>query len=374
MIKYRLVILASSLVKSGPNNQNYYILKYLDRSRFEPYILTISPEPKNSMKYLFEELNIPIIQINSSRKYGVINIKNTLARILFEISPSIIHSFGVRANYFANKMPYENVISIRNYPPNDFPDKLGKIRGKMIARRYIQLIKRFKNRVACSYSIADEFMHEEGIALDVIANGVDINKYKPVTKLKKMNLRKSLGLPMDKYIFICAGDLIPRKNTDVVINGFNELGREDAYLVIAGAGGESCKLKLISSKNIMFAGSVTNISDYYSSVDCFISASVSEGLPNSVLEAMASNLPCILSKIPPHIEIIKNDDQGYGYTFNTGSASDLSKKMAAIINNSQEFNFNKSRDYIISHYNGQSMSIAYQTLYENVILRMIPKV
>ena len=48
---------------------------------------------------------------------------------------------------------------------------------------------------------------------------------------------------------------------------------------------------------------IGHVQEYLGASNYFISASLAEGLPNSVLEAMACGLPCILSNIPPHVEI-----------------------------------------------------------------------
>jgi glycosyltransferase involved in cell wall biosynthesis len=55
--------------------------------------------------------------------------------------------------------------------------------------------------------------------------------------------------------------------------------------------------------NISLKGKVIDVDEYLEAADCFVSASLSEGLPNSVIEALAWGLPIILSDIPEHREI-----------------------------------------------------------------------
>ena len=72
-------------------------------------------------------------------------------------------------------------------------------------------------------------------------------------------------------------------------------------------------------------GHISNIYDWLFMSDIFVSTSFSEGLPNSVLEAISCGLPTILSDIPPHKEI---KEMGYHLEFYpTGSPKVLAKKI-----------------------------------------------
>jgi glycosyltransferase involved in cell wall biosynthesis len=83
---------------------------------------------------------------------------------------------------------------------------------------------------------------------------------------------------------------------------------------------EECK-KIAQNANIVFLGKKTNIVEYLKVADYFISASSSEGLPNSVLEAYMTGLPCILSDIPQHREIFQQN--GQAVFFKTKNYNDL---------------------------------------------------
>jgi glycosyltransferase involved in cell wall biosynthesis len=57
---------------------------------------------------------------------------------------------------------------------------------------------------------------------------------------------------------------------------------------------------------IRFLGRVSNVQEYLQASDYFVSASLAEGLPNAVLEALACGLPCLLSDIAEHQEILQS--------------------------------------------------------------------
>src|SRR5699024_7455453 len=103
------------------------------------------------------------------------------------------------------------------------------------------------------------------------------------------------------------GSLIPRKNPVTLVKGFLESkANENSILLVIGDGPLKSNIynMVKDSKHIMLKGQIFNVSDFLKASDYFISVSLSEGLPNTVLEAMSTGLPVCLSNIPPHTEIL----------------------------------------------------------------------
>src|SRR5690606_8396576 len=106
----------------------------------------------------------------------------------------------------------------------------------------------------------------------------------------------SLLSEIPRPIFISVGSLIPRKNMKVLVEAFNVFSKASSgSLVILGGGPEMEKLRSVSCRSIFLQGNVDNVRDYLAGCDYFVSTSLAEGLPNTVLEALAMGLPAILS-------------------------------------------------------------------------------
>jgi glycosyltransferase involved in cell wall biosynthesis len=174
--------------------------------------------------------------------------------------------------------------------------KFGRFRGGLMARKHAAVQKRCTNLIACSKSIQKQ-LSSIGVSSFAIQNGVS---------MCVGSSRKALGERFEAPVFITVGSLIPRKNARLIIEAF-ELWKTETLspgsLVILGDGVERQELEALASHAIHFMGNVSNIADYLGSADYFVSASLSEGLPNTVLEALASGLPVIFSDIPSHLEI-----------------------------------------------------------------------
>jgi len=117
------------------------------------------------------------------------------------------------------------------------------------------------------------------------------------------------------------------------------------------------------NNNILFTGQRRDISNLLQLSDAFVSPSLSEGLPNTVLEAMASGLPVLLSEIPQHKEIFTGHD--YQYFFPPTDDVMLSKLMESMINKGPEST--SMLDIVHNNYSADIMAERYQEYYKNIL-------
>lgn len=151
----------------------------------------------------------------------------------------------------------------------------------------------------------------------VIRNGVDTEKFCP---RNKKELRKKFGLPTDKKIILFVGWLIPRKGVNYLINAIPDVVKEnkDVLFLILGEGPMRNELELlISELNIglfvRFVGSKKpeEVPYWLSASDILVLPSLAEGMPNVVLEAMASEVPVVATRVSGTPELVKDGVNGY---------------------------------------------------------------
>ena len=362
---YKILYCVSTLGNTGPTNQLLSLIQNLDRSIFEPYLITLSTEPEKSKWNEFEQAGVKLYSLNLSRINFFFKAKRDLINLITKIKPNIFHTQGIRADCLAAKLTNNipHVVTAHNHPYEDFPLKYKKIIGEIMAYLHIKAMKKSKT-IACSKSVMNNLL-THGVKSVSIQNGIDIDLFKPSPKDQINTLRRSLDLKENDEIFIAVGSL--RKNVITIINAFNRLTSEQNHqLIILGSGPEYEHFKSLThnNNNIDLMGNINNVSEYLQSSNCFISASFSEGLPYSVLEAMAINLNCILSDIPSHREIFEDSNTSENQFFDPNNIDQLVEVIQKqLVKSSKNYN----RQIIIDNFDEKIMSKKYQNYYIDLI-------
>ncbi len=186
---------------------------------------------------------------------------------------------------------------------------------------------------AVSPSVCKE-LEEIGINKEKIVyipNGVDIEVFKPLTS--KILARKEFGLLEDNKIILSIGRLTEMKQPSKLIEVFSIIEKEmkNINLVIAGKGELLNEIKKFTVqkklRKVNFLGFVDQEKkpNLYACSDIYIMTSKYEGQPLTLLEAISSGLPCIVSNIP-NLRIVKDAKCGLVVDF-----SDVEKASQEII-------------------------------------------
>jgi glycosyltransferase involved in cell wall biosynthesis len=362
MIKIFYVI--SSLRRCGPVSQLYNTVKFLDRSGFLPVIVTLSAEGECSMAGEFYDLGVRI-ETSGFSGPDIVSCLRRVNRLADDIGADIIHSHGVRPDIISSFVRGGvKIFTLRNYPYEDYAMKYGRVRGSFLAACHMRLLKRSANVVSVSRAVA-RLAGKHGLSTRVIHNGVDTEKFGPVSGPERVELKKKAGLPRDKKVFISAGSMIKRKDPQTAIEGFlkSRVG-EKAVLLMAGGGPllEQLKEKYSERKEIIFAGEVADVGRLFKASDYFISPALSEGLPNSALEAMSCGLPVFLSDIDQHKEISGEGGKA-GRIFMAGNPDDLSRVLDIYEDGEYALKREFCRKRVTEDYSARGMSAEYQELY-----------
>ncbi|MEK3749558.1 glycosyltransferase family 4 protein [Paenibacillus sp. FSL E2-8871] len=166
------------------------------------------------------------------------------------------------------------------------------------------------------YEAAKEFkLRNEQKVYYIPGVGIDTKAYKNI-HINREDLRKSTGLKSSDVVLISMGDLIKRKNYESSIKAIANCNNPNIHFLICGKGPELEKLKALSRKlnveqQIHFLGFRKNIKELLKISDIFLFTTYQEGLPRSMMEAMASGLPCIASKIRGNVDLIEDEIGGF---------------------------------------------------------------
>lgn len=173
--------------------------------------------------------------------------------------------------------------------------EMARTRGFPVLRR---LALRNPWFAAISADIEREW-RELGVPSDRIvrmASGVDADHFRPGPSAVETSLP-----PRPRVVF--TGRLHPQKNLDFLLRAWAGVARRStASLVLVGDGPDRGRLEALSAEldladRVAFTGAVTDPAEYLRAADVFALPSVAEGMSNSLLEAMATALPCVASDI-----------------------------------------------------------------------------
>jgi len=200
-----------------------------------------------------------------------------------------------------------------------------------------------------------------------IPNGLDLSKFNKTTNERRLELRNKMKLPAHKKIFISVGDIAEGKNPNLIFDAF-KTDDNNKLIIFLGSGPQLTQLRKLSqnSTNIKFMGKVNNVKDFLQASDYFISASLSEGMPNAVLEAMGTGLPVILSDIPSHREIYEKN-HNCGRLFKNNNLESLKKTILNIALGDYSKMSDASYKIVENYFSASRMSLGYKSFYESIL-------
>jgi len=201
----------------------------------------------------------------------------------------------------------------------------------------------FTNRIICrSAAIQAEFI-QMGVAPDklvVAAGGTDVGTYKKGVRLKNL-IRKTQNISPSRIVIGTACRLVPVKGLQILIESAKLLSnqRDDLLFLIIGEGPQHKELlelirHLELEEIVKMVGHRDDLADLLNVLDLFVLSSYSEGMSNSILEAMACELPVVVSDIPPNKEIFDAASKlgcEIGAMFNSGDHIQLSSQIKQLL-------------------------------------------
>lgn len=222
--------------------------------------------------------------------------------------------------------------------------------------------------------------------IKIVPNGVDTNRLSPVTSPDdKQKLRESLGLPKDEIIVLYVGSVQPRKGTDILLAAWQKVicSEIKARLCIIGPRFDlkssqwpnftATIEKLMAEPNmkhtVEFHGYRDNVADYLRAADAFVFPSENEGVPNAVLEAMACELPCVLTPFFKRSKQLGQPEQHFKLV--ERSPDSLAKGLLAVMENPEQSKHTmgrKARELMV-----ETMSMNHSVELHNELYRKLLK-
>ncbi|MDP3784464.1 MAG: glycosyltransferase family 4 protein [bacterium] len=168
------------------------------------------------------------------------------------------------------------------------------------------------------------------VLIEVVPNGVDLEKFSNPDIKKTLILSQKLGIKPNEKIIITVSRLVEKNAVDIIIRAMSFV-KTDARLLILGTGEEKSKLLNLvralnlESKVIFEENTYEDLPAYLKLGQIFVRPSRSEGLGTAFLEAMAAGLPIIATSVGGIKDFLKDGETGLA--IKVDDPEDLARKI-----------------------------------------------
>lgn len=326
--KIRILHCTSALTFGGELSILRRTIPLLDEVKFENLVCGIKSRDEDVGE--FADLGVPVHALGARSRINVFRGAFSLARLVKRVKADVIHTqiFGnEREAYLAGMLTGVPVLGSLS---TTFDPRLqaGGSRSLEMRIRATQALSSILARVSRSRFIAPNewvaesarrFLHIADMRISVVPWGVDeMNPWaKPTSSQARDALRSELGIVEAHPVLLTVGRLVRVKGHMDLLQSMRYLVDRlpSVKLLIAGDGELADDLavqvnRLGLSNHVKLLGRRDDIEDLLRLSDIFVFTSHYEGLPHSVLEAMAAAKPIVSFDIPPVAEILKPTNSG----------------------------------------------------------------
>lgn len=366
-----------SLDIGGSEKQLYLLLKYMDRRRFHPLVVSLS-EGGHWVKPI-EKLGVEVIPLKRHNSFEVKRLIS-LINIIKSRRPAIVHSYQPPANKYATLAAMlahadgKLIISRRGLASDPATNQY-------VMRGLDDLVYRSADAVVCNsrslhQDLKDRF--DGKVNTVVIPNGMEaFHAGTPCNG--DPSLKARAGFPANALVVGSVGRLVPFKNHPFFLQIAAEVIKRvpQAYFTIIGDGPMLETLQCTAAElhiedRVVFMGRRENIPELLPVLDLFLFTSIKdqsggEGFPNAVMEAMMCGLPCVVSSVGGTGELF--DDGEAGYMVDAEAKGEFVRKVVKLLRDKglREKMGKRGREIILGNYSAEVMGKRFEELYDHVL-------
>jgi len=243
-----------------------------------------------------------------------------LARIMRDFSPDIVHSrnWGTIEAMLAARI---SAVPVAIHSEHGY--EVNMLEGLPQRRRVFRRIAYAAAHVVFTVSEELRTFHARQAWLPtkrirVLPNGVDTSRF-ALCRAERERTRRQLGFADGSLIIGAVGRLVPIKDHMTLLRAAELLISRgmSVHVLLVGSGPELARLEEFAtasprlSGRVVFAGAVHDVAASLNAMDIFVLPSLSEGMSNTLMEAMASSLPVIATRVGGNPELVKEERSGW---------------------------------------------------------------
>ena len=366
----RVLHVIDSLHLGGAQEVILNIVAGANRSRFQHEVATM-----HGQGVYWDRLQQLCIPVHSLSPHKLIPFYvPRLAALLRRERFNILHCHLVATNIIAKPLgKWCGVPVVINHDHTNDPS-----RGE---HSWLLALETWANRasshvVAVSESCRDFLISREHIDpsdVSLIRNAIDLSRFSPLS-VDRDSSRRDFGIPLDVPLIVGVGRLNPQKNFSLFLEiaALVKRASPQARFLIAGTGSEETELRAKAASmgiadSVVFAGYVADARRVYAAANVLLMPSQFEGLPMTLLEAMAMRLPVVASRLDGMAEVI--EDGRDGFLVAPGNAAGFADRVVSLIHDPEQATSigSEARKKVEREFSSSRMVAEIEAVYERFL-------
>ncbi len=311
-VRGHVMFVTSGLERGGAERQLVIVANALAARGWKVTVLSYLPFSDESLRAEVDESGVCVVSLNARGGVGRLAGVARAVAVVRRARPDVLVGFmfhGMMTARVAGRLAGAPAVisAVRNEAHGRTRERVLGATGWMTDAVTVM-----------SDSLASHIA-ERGVAsasrLVVIPNAVDFERY--AAGGCREETRRALGVGDDEFLWLAAGRLAPAKDYAGLLRAFAALaGRRQARLLIAGDGPLRGELAgLVDERGlagrVRLLGLRDDLPELYRACDALVLSSAWEGMPNVVLEAMASGTPVVATAVGAVPEMVTDGETGY---------------------------------------------------------------
>ena len=353
-----------SLQPGGLENGVVNVANGLDPARFQSSVCCL--KRAGGFASRLDRESVPVFEMES-RGGNDLLLPLKLARLFRRTKVDIVHTRNAEAFFYGflgAKLAGVGAI-VHSEHGRTFHDRRIRFWTQRFFSRYTD------NIFALSAQLKRDLVTYVGIPghrIGVQYNGVDLKRFS-VSNANK--IRAQLGLATGNIIIGSVGRLVPVKNYQLLLQAVHSLGMENVVVLLVGDGPERLVLQELAKRlgiegRVHLLGHRDDVEALIGVMDVFVLPSVSEGMSNTMLEAMAAGVAVVASNVGGNPEIVRNGIDGL--LFESNDMVGLSSRLKSLIGDPSLMAAIglAGRERVVREFSIDAMIARYEKVYDSV--------
>jgi glycosyltransferase involved in cell wall biosynthesis len=349
----------------------------LDRARFDLHVICIGADGPLSERY--RAMGVPVVRIELRSMYGPTMLSAGLrfVRYLRDEHIQIVHAHDMYSNVFATvwaRVARTPVVIASRRWWHSLPNRKLRL-GNAAAFRMAGAVLANSPQVARSVL---ETTHLPPGRVWTVTNFADDEAFVPATAEARLGQRRAWEIPDDALVVGCVARLVAVKDHATLVEAFATVRAECPALHLVLVGDGECRRGLEAQVErlgltgaVTFTGELRVGGNHHRSFDISALTSLSEGFPNSLVEAMAAGVPVVATAVGGNVDAVAEGETGFLVPARNPGELALALRRLAESPALRETFGNAARERARTMYRAAPAMLALQSMYDTLLERAV---